>query len=144
MLDMLYGDPQAPMRTRGAAHVARYGSKQSASGAISTRLLDALQLLLQDNIHGEGGGVMPLAHTSARCGASEMRLTYCCNNRCTFCYADAPRRGKDVAEMTTTRSNSSSTQSDEGTVPTLSSPGRPHPARRSAGADRLWRARTCA
>lgn len=32
---------------------------------------------------------------------SEIALTYRCQNRCTFCYADAPRRGHDVPEMST-------------------------------------------
>jgi radical SAM protein with 4Fe4S-binding SPASM domain len=32
---------------------------------------------------------------------SEIALTYRCQNRCTFCYASAPDRGKQVAEMTT-------------------------------------------
>jgi len=32
---------------------------------------------------------------------SEIAVTYRCQNRCTFCYADAPRRGHDVAEMDT-------------------------------------------
>ena len=32
---------------------------------------------------------------------SEVALTYACQNRCTFCYADAPKRGAHVPEMTT-------------------------------------------
>lgn len=32
---------------------------------------------------------------------SEIALTYDCQNRCTFCYADAPRRGRLVPQMST-------------------------------------------
>jgi radical SAM protein with 4Fe4S-binding SPASM domain len=32
---------------------------------------------------------------------SEIALTYRCNNRCSFCYASAPERGKTVREMST-------------------------------------------
>ena len=32
---------------------------------------------------------------------SEIALTYRCNNRCTFCYASAPERGRAIGEMTT-------------------------------------------
>jgi len=32
---------------------------------------------------------------------SEIALTYRCQNRCTFCYADSPERGHEVPEMTT-------------------------------------------
>lgn len=32
---------------------------------------------------------------------SEIALTYKCQNRCTFCYADSPLRGRTIKEMTT-------------------------------------------
>lgn len=32
---------------------------------------------------------------------SEIALTYRCQHKCPFCYADAPQRGRQVAEMTT-------------------------------------------
>jgi radical SAM protein with 4Fe4S-binding SPASM domain len=103
MLDMLYGDPQGPDAHRVVAHMAaRYGVATDALWGDLSRLLDALQALLRDDIRSDAVRVMPFgAHKRTLPVLSEIALTYRCNNRCTFCYADAPRRGQDAPEMST-------------------------------------------
>jgi len=126
MLDMLYGDPQGPDAHRMVQHmVAHYGVEAERIWGDLERLLDALQLLLQDNIYADAVRVMRFgSHKRTLPVLSEIALTYRCNNRCTFCYADAPRRGKDVVEMTTEQVKRVIDRiADEAHCPTLSFTG---------------------
>ena len=67
------------------------------------RLLKSLALVLQDR-----EGAAPAlrrtpfgSHFRELPVLSEIALTYRCQNRCIFCYASAPDRGREVPEMTT-------------------------------------------
>jgi len=103
MLDMLYGGPSGADADRVVAYMAsRYGIAPATVWADLDRLLDALQSLLNDDLSADAVHVMRFGtHKRVLPVLSEIALTYKCNNRCTFCYADSPRRGRDVTEMTT-------------------------------------------
>lgn len=103
MLGMLYDDAQGPDAYRVVEHmVARYSVSAESVWADLDKLLNALEALLNDNLCSEAVQVMPFGtHKRTLPVLSEIALTYRCNNRCTFCYADAPRRASAVPEMST-------------------------------------------
>ena len=68
------------------------------------KLLQSLSAVLNDNIcEAPSARITPFgSHKRELPVLSEIALTYNCQNRCTFCYADSPKRGREVSEMTTT------------------------------------------
>jgi radical SAM protein with 4Fe4S-binding SPASM domain len=104
MLDRLYGDPEGPNVERVVAEVAaRYGVEAERVRGDLRNLLISISALLNDAVCG-APSVRQTAFGSHRRELpvlSEIALTYRCQNRCTFCYADAPERGREVSEMTT-------------------------------------------
>ncbi|MFH1086035.1 MAG: radical SAM protein [Chloroflexota bacterium] len=95
------GDPD--VRGVIAQVVAHYGVDEERVRHDLGNLLATLSALLQQT-----PAAMPSlrlmtfgSHQRELPVLSEIALTYRCQNRCTFCYADAPQRGRDVREMTT-------------------------------------------
>jgi hypothetical protein len=104
MLDQLYGRPSGPdVEEVVAAVVARYGATPEQVRRDLHNLLITVAALLNDDICAApsvrqmGFG----SHQRDLPVLSEIAVTYRCQNRCTFCYADAPARGRQAAEMTT-------------------------------------------
>ncbi len=104
MLDMLYGRAGGPDVEAVVRLVAgRYGVDEARVREDLRKLLLSVAALLNDNVCGApsirqmGFG----SHKRELPVLSEIALTYRCQNRCTFCYADSPRRGRQVPEMTT-------------------------------------------
>lgn len=103
MLAALYAqaEPDAGAVVRETA--ARYSVPEEQVAADLERLLRSLSLLLQDR-EGAAPAVRRTpfgSHARELPVLSEIALTYRCQNRCTFCYASAPERGRQVPEMTT-------------------------------------------
>ncbi|HSJ53806.1 MAG TPA: radical SAM protein, partial [Anaerolineae bacterium] len=103
MLVALYAQepPDAAAVVRATA--ARYGVPEAAIAADLDRLLQSLLLVLKDR-EGAAPAVVKTpfgSHPRELPVLSEIALTYRCQNRCTFCYASAPERGRQVPEMTT-------------------------------------------
>ncbi len=104
MLAALYNDPQGPDAERVVAGVvARYGTQPARVREDLQRLLISVSALLQDDVCAAPAARITRfgSHERTLPVLSEIALTYRCQNRCTFCYADAPRRGAEVPEMTT-------------------------------------------
>jgi radical SAM protein with 4Fe4S-binding SPASM domain len=103
--DLYAADPLDPavLDALLAGFAARFGAPVEQIERDLGALLDSLQCLLRDE-PGLGPAVrrMPFgSHTIKLPVLSEIALTYRCNNRCTFCYASAPDRGRQVPEMST-------------------------------------------
>ncbi len=66
-------------------------------------LLISVSALLQDRVCAAPSVVSTRfrSHNRDLPVLSEIAVTYRCQNRCTFCYANSPDRGPDVPEMTT-------------------------------------------
>ncbi len=102
MLAALYAQETPDVAGVVAQAAARYGVPQAQVEADLERLLRSLALVLQDR-EGAAPAVRKTpfgSHVRALPVLSEIALTYRCQNRCTFCYASAPDRGPEVAEMT--------------------------------------------
>lgn len=104
MLQGLYGNASGPDVEGVLTQVSQHydvGRDQVQQDLL--RLLQSLSALLNDDICAApsvkqtGFG----SHSRELPVLSEIAVTYRCQNRCTFCYADAPKRGRDVPEMTT-------------------------------------------
>ena len=104
MLQMLYGRDEGPDVEDVVRTVAgRYGVDEERVRADLRNLLISVSALLNDNLCA-APSVRQTAYGSHRRELpvlSEIALTYRCQNRCTFCYADAPERGAEVPEMST-------------------------------------------
>jgi len=110
MLQSLYGRPDGPDAAAVIEDVAaRYGIDRLRAQRDLTDLLRTVAALLNDDICG-APNIRQTAFGSHKRELpilSEIALTYNCQNRCTFCYADSPRRGRAsagdayVREMTT-------------------------------------------
>ncbi len=104
MLDRLYGDPDGPNVERVVAEVAdRFGADARRVRDDLRKLLISISALLNDQVCGAPSvRQTPFgSHQRELPVLSEIAVTYRCQNRCTFCYADSPERGRDVVEMTT-------------------------------------------
>jgi len=104
MLHKLYTDPDGPNAEAVVAEIAeRYHTDPQRVREDLKKLLLSVSALLNDDVCGApsvkqtGFG----SHHRDLPVLSEIALTYRCQNRCTFCYADAPKRGREVPEMTT-------------------------------------------
>ncbi|UCC63079.1 MAG: radical SAM protein [Anaerolineae bacterium] len=103
MLHALYSQAEVDVAAVVRQVAARYSEPEDQVAADLSKLLRSVSLLLQDRVD-----LAPAVRTM-RFGShehrlpvlSEIALTYRCNNRCFFCYASAPDRGREVPEMTT-------------------------------------------
>ncbi len=105
MLDMLYGSPDGPdVEAVVSSVVKRYGIDDERARNDLHNLLISVSALLNDDVCGAPSvKIMQFgSHHRELPVLSEIALTYKCQNRCTFCYANSPARGRDVPEMTTT------------------------------------------
>ncbi len=104
MLDMLYSRREGPDVEAVVAFVSRrYRADEARVREDMAKLLRSVAALLNNAIcaapsvretsFGSHKRELPVL--------SEIALTYDCQNRCTFCYADSPNRGRQVQEMST-------------------------------------------
>jgi radical SAM protein with 4Fe4S-binding SPASM domain len=103
MLSALYAQEEPDVAAVVCQAAARYGVAEAQVEADLERLLQSLALVLQDR-EGAAPAVRRTpfgSHVRDLPVLSEIALTYCCQNRCTFCYASAPDRGQEVPEMAT-------------------------------------------
>jgi len=103
MLAALYARPAPNVDGLVRDFSARYGVPAERIRGDLDALLESLQWVLRDQ-PGRGPAVRRTpfgTHAIKLPVLSEIALTYRCNNRCTFCYASAPERGRQVPEMTT-------------------------------------------
>ncbi len=103
MLEALYAGETADAAAVVAQVAQRYGVPTSQVEHDLEALLESLALLLNDRT-GCAPAVKCTAfgsHPRTLPVLSEIALTYRCQNRCFFCYASAPERGRRVPEMTT-------------------------------------------
>ncbi len=104
MLSLLYAQgplPDVDMLIRDLA--AKYQVEEGQIRGDMEQLLISVAALLRDDVCGA-----PSVHQSPFGShrrdlpvLSEIAVTYRCQNKCVFCYAAAPARGKQAAEMTT-------------------------------------------
>jgi radical SAM protein with 4Fe4S-binding SPASM domain len=103
MLAALYTQDEPDVGAVVTRTATRYGVPENQVESDLQRLLDSLALTLQDR-EGMAPAVRKTAfgsHWRELPVLSEIALTYRCQNQCTFCYASAPDRGDEYAEMTT-------------------------------------------
>jgi len=93
--------PQVDEVVRDTAE--RYGVSEQRVRDDMVNLLRSVSALLNNDVtHAPSVKVMPFGtHHRELPVLSEVALTYRCQNKCTFCYADSPERGADVPEMST-------------------------------------------
>ncbi|MBC7234263.1 MAG: radical SAM protein [Chloroflexi bacterium] len=104
MLRELYGAPDGPDADAVVRRTAqRYGVEEERVRGDLLKLLQSVSALLNDDLCAAPSVRITRfgSHRRELPVLSEIALTYDCQNRCTFCYADAPRRGRAVPEMTT-------------------------------------------
>jgi len=104
MLTRMYGGASPPDVQTVIAEVAgQYGVEPQRVRDDLEKLLLTVSALLQDNVCGAPQVRQTTfgSHKRELPVLSEIALTYRCQNRCVFCYAEAPNRGATVAEMTT-------------------------------------------
>ena len=103
MLHALYSQPQVDVAAVLTMMSERYGVPQEQLAKDLEALLQSLSLLLQ----GKAGCAPAIrttlygTHQRKYPVLAEIALTYRCNNRCFFCYASAPERGRTTPEMDT-------------------------------------------
>lgn len=103
MLSALYAQEMPDVAAVVRETAARYDVPPTQVEADLERLLKSLALVLQDR-EGAAPAVRKTpfgSHIRDLPVLSEIALTYRCQNRCTFCYASAPDRGRQVPEMST-------------------------------------------
>lgn len=104
MLQRLYNRPEGPAVEELVDEIAvTYQADPQRVRDDLKELLYSVSALLNDDVCG-APRVRQTAfgsHKRELPVLSEIALTYKCQNRCTFCYADAPRRGRTIKEMTT-------------------------------------------
>lgn len=104
MLSRLYGGDKAPDVSQLVKEMAaKYKVAESRIEKDLEKLLVSVAAVLQDRICAAPAVVTTRFGSHARelPVLSEIALTYRCQNRCTFCYASSPDRGREVSEMTT-------------------------------------------
>lgn len=103
ILSALYSQPKVDVAALLEDMAQRYGVPQERLAEDLEKLLCSVSLLLQGK-----AGCAPAVRTTPFGShqrkfpvLAEIALTYRCNNRCFFCYANSPERGRSVAEMST-------------------------------------------
>ena len=103
MLHILYSQPHVDVVALLVEMSKRYAVSQEQLAKDLEALLQSLSLLLQ----GKAGCAPAVrttlfgTHQRKYPVLAEIALTYRCNNRCFFCYASAPERGRSMPEMDT-------------------------------------------
>jgi radical SAM protein with 4Fe4S-binding SPASM domain len=103
MLHALYSQAEMDVSAVVRQIAARHGEPEERVAADLSNLLRSVSFLLQDRMDLAPAVRSTLfgSHEHKLPVLSEIALTYRCNNRCFFCYASAPDRGREVPEMTT-------------------------------------------
>jgi radical SAM protein with 4Fe4S-binding SPASM domain len=103
MLHTLYNQEVIDTATLVRELADRYGVVESQIEGDLDRLLQSLSLLLQGRVQcAPAVKSTPFgSHEFKYPVLSEIALTYNCQNRCFFCYASSPERGRVVREMST-------------------------------------------
>lgn len=103
MLHALYSQTKVDAAAVVREIAARYGQPEEQVAEDLSKLLRSVSLLLQNRMDLAPAVRTTLfrSHERVLPVLSEIALTYKCNNRCFFCYASAPDRGREVPEMTT-------------------------------------------
>jgi radical SAM protein with 4Fe4S-binding SPASM domain len=104
LLSRLYGDGKTPdVDAVVRAVAAEYGEDEKRVGADLYKLLLSVAALLRDDVCGAPAvREIPFGtHKRDLPVLSEIALTYRCQNKCLFCYAESPNRGEKIAEMST-------------------------------------------
>ena len=126
MLDALYGQRSVDVAAVVAQAAQRYAVPEAQVEQDLDALLQSLSQVLKDQT-----GCAPAvkcttfgSHPRTLPVLSEIALTYRCQNRCFFCYASAPDRGRSVPEMTTAQVQAVLDKIvDQAQVPTVSFTG---------------------
>jgi radical SAM protein with 4Fe4S-binding SPASM domain len=103
MLHALYSQETVNVAALVAQVAGKYGVSEDRVEHDLDNLLRSLALLLQDKA-GCASAIKTTpfgSHERKLPVLSEIALTYRCQNRCFFCYASSPERGRSVPEMTT-------------------------------------------
>ncbi len=101
MLSRLYGQGTPDVQAVVQDTAREYRVAESQVAADLERLLVSVAALLNDDVCG-APAVRPTrfgSHARELPVLSEIALTYRCQNRCQFCYASSPDRGRVVREM---------------------------------------------
>ncbi len=103
MLHALYAPEEPDVPALLQEFAARYGAPEEQIAEDLEKLLRSLQTIMQNRRgHTPAVRLTPFGtHERTYPVLSEIALTYRCQNRCFFCYANAPTRGREVAEMST-------------------------------------------
>jgi radical SAM protein with 4Fe4S-binding SPASM domain len=104
LLSRLYGDGgTADVDAVVREVAAEYGENEQRVRADLYKLLLSVAALLRDDVCG-APAVREIPFGTRKRDLpvlSEIALTYRCQNRCLFCYAESPKRGEKIAEMST-------------------------------------------
>ena len=103
ILHRLYSQPAVDVKTLADEVAAEYGIGPERVVRDVDELVQTLNALLKDDIcHAPRARLTPFgSHEIKYPVLSEIALTYRCQNKCAFCYADSPTRGGRAGEMTT-------------------------------------------
>ncbi|OQY21793.1 MAG: hypothetical protein B6I34_06835 [Anaerolineaceae bacterium 4572_32.1] len=103
MLHALYSQTEVDALAVVREMAARYEQPEERVADDLSKLIQSVSLLLQDRMDLAPAVRTTLfgSHERSLPVLSEIALTYKCNNRCFFCYASAPDRGREVPEMST-------------------------------------------
>ncbi len=104
LLSRLYGNGETPDVDAAVREVAaEYGQDEGRVRGDLYKLLLSVAALLRDDVCG-APAVREIPFGTAKRELpvlSEIAVTYRCQNKCLFCYAESPNRGEQVAEMST-------------------------------------------
>ncbi len=103
MLASLYAGDAPDVHAVVRETAEQYGIPEGRAAGDLERLLASVAALLNDDVCGAPAVRQTRFGSHARelPVLSEIALTYRCQNRCQFCYASSPDRGREVREMTT-------------------------------------------
>jgi radical SAM protein with 4Fe4S-binding SPASM domain len=103
LLHAIYNQDRVNVKGLVSEMADRFGVEETQIEGDLDRLLQSLSLLLQDKVAcAPSVKITPFgSHELKYPVLSEIALTYRCQNRCFFCYASAPDRGRKVGEMST-------------------------------------------
>ena len=104
MLTSLYDNGGAPDAEAVIREVAtEYGADEERVRGDLYRLLVSIAALLRDDVCGAPSVKQtPFGeHKRELPVLSEIAVTYRCQNKCVFCYAESPSRGREIPEMST-------------------------------------------
>lgn len=103
MLHTLYNQQPLNVSALVSQTAARYGVTEAQVTQDLDQLLHSLSMILENKTYcAPSVQITPFrSHQRKYPVLSEIAVTYRCQNRCFFCYASSPERGRIVPEMTT-------------------------------------------